>query len=170
MALSMMGAFSEEDCCGMDGAVLPISDSRTLRKSCQKRIHQFRHTRYPEVCKNRKAWRSAATAGSFCNPGGEKFTVLRHIIATTDKTRHWIAGRHDRMYRVLGFFAARRGRPRCGDGRHVPDDYRRITRFTPRACNPRLSRCSSPPLSKTRMTNFYAIGKRVAGRRIKKLP
>ncbi len=41
--------------------------------------------------------------GKFLQRGGEKLTVLRHIIAT-DKTHHRVAGRHDCMYAGLWVF------------------------------------------------------------------
>lgn len=101
--------------------------------------------RYPEYVKQKRRG-GLPPLREFLQPGGEKFTVLRHIVAT-DKTHHRMAGRHDRMYRDFGFSL------RVADGLAVGMGgmYRTtigITRFTPRACNPRLSRCSSSPLSK----------------------
>lgn len=102
--------------------------------------------RYPEYVKTEKAWWSAATAGVSATRR-RKFTVLRHIIAT-DKTHHRMAGRHDSMYRNFGFFRCASRTASLWGWAACTGRLSRITRFTPRACNPRLSRCSSSPLSK----------------------
>ncbi len=134
-----------EDCCGMDGAV-PIS-GKTLRKSCQSVFTSSGACAISGVCKNRKGVVVCRHCGSFCNQAAKKLTVLRHIIAT-DKTHHRMAGRHDRMYRDFGFFRCASRTASLWGWAACTGRLSRITRFTPRACNPRLSRCSSSPLSK----------------------
>lgn len=132
-----------EDCCGMDGAV-PIS-GKTLRKSCQSVFTSSGACAISGVCKTEKAWWSAATAGVSATRR-RKFTVLRHIVATDKRTIGWLAVTTactgTWVFRCASRTASLWGWAAC-TGR-----LSRITRFTPRACNPRLSRCSSSPLSK----------------------
>ncbi|QUJ07227.1 hypothetical protein KCP70_00505 [Salmonella enterica subsp. enterica] len=73
-----------------------------------KRIHQFRRLRCRSMPKQKEGVAVCRHCGSFCNRGGEKVRFC--AILSPDKTHHWMAGRHDRMYRNFGFFAARRGR------------------------------------------------------------
>lgn len=109
-----------EDCCGMDGAV-PIS-GKTLRKSCQSVFTSSGACAISGVCKNRKGVVVCRHCGSFCNQAAKNSRFCAILSLPIKRTIGWLAVT-TACTGTLGFFAARRGQPRCGDGRHVPDDY-----------------------------------------------
>lgn len=133
-----------EDCCGMDGAV-PIS-GKTLRKSCQSVFTSSGACAISGVCKNRKGVVVCRHCGSFCNQAAKNSRFCAILSLPIKRTIGWLAVT-TACTGTLGFSL------RVADGLAVGMGgmYRttiQITRFTPRACNPRLSRCSSSPLSK----------------------
>lgn len=134
-----------EDCCGMDGAV-PIS-GKTLRKSCQSVFTSSGACAISGVCKNRKGVVVCRHCGSFCNQAAKNSRFCAILSLPIKRTIGWLAVT-TACTGTLGFFRCASRTASLWGWEACTGRLSRITRFTPRACNPRLSRCSSSPLSK----------------------